>query len=211
MKRNEEGVIGVGMMITLAAIAGAIVIGLSLYGYAASIRNQALAWETDLNATYRSNEIELTTYSNTVLEQSGLARIKSEKINEVIRGALQGRYGDKGMQNGSMMTAIAEAYPDVRSLDIFDKILPTIASGREGMRNKQNLLIEKAQKYDYWRKEGIFRAWVLNGVYPSADLSIKVGERVVTGVEALNHLKEPLLNESTDKAFQTHRTEALIK
>ena len=210
MKR-DRGIVRLGAIVALGTIVAVLTVGFSLYGYAVNIRNQALAWETDLNATYRVNETELTAYTNTVVEQIGLAGAKSGKVNELVRAALEGRYGDKGFQSGTFANAIVEAYPDTKALDIYDKILPTIAAGREGIRNKQNLLVEKAQKYDNWRKQGIFRAWVLSGVYPSNDLSVKVGERTVTGLEALNQLKEPLINAATDTAFQTHRTEPLIK
>ena len=92
---------------------------------------------------------------------------------------------------------------------IYDKILPTVSAGREGIRNKQNLLIEKAQKYDNWRKQGAFRRWVLSGVYPSRDLKVKVGGRMLYGEEALEHLSEPITNSVTDEAFEKHKMEPL--
>jgi hypothetical protein len=152
----------------------------------------------------------MATYVNTFYEQTGLANLKSEKMNEFVRGALEGRFGDSPKSSDNLLfTAVAEAYPGTEGFSIYDKILPTVAAGREAMRNKQNLLIEKAQKFNYWRKQGIFRAWVLSGIYPSRDLQVKAGGRMLYGEEALNHLAEPITNVATDKAFETHQMEPL--
>ena len=52
----------VGVVLLIAIIIGALFVGLlGLYGYAVSIRNQALLWETDINAVYRSYENEMAT------------------------------------------------------------------------------------------------------------------------------------------------------
>lgn len=196
-------------IISLIIVSGLILVALTLYGYAVSIRNQALAWETDLNATYRSLETEMATYVNTFYEQTGLANLKSEKLNELIRNAVQGRYGDNPNESNLLFKAVAENYPATEALNIYDKILPTVSAGREAIRNKQNMLTEKAQKYNFWRKQGIFRAWVLSGVYPSRDLQVRAGDRTLFGEEALNQLSEPITNVTTDEAFQKHQMEPL--
>lgn len=206
---NNKGSGGIGLIITLVVLGGLLLTGISLYSYATSIRNQALAWETDLNTVYRSYENEMAAYVNTFYEQTGLAKLKSEKMNEYIRGAIQGRYGDKPDEGNLLFKAIHENYPDTKGFEIYDKIMPTISAGREALRNRQNLVIEKAQKYNYWRKEGIFRAWVLSGIYPSRDLMVKAGSRTLYAEEALNHLAEPITNMATDKAFETHQAEPL--
>jgi hypothetical protein len=206
---KRSGAISVALVVSLVVLVTLAAVGVSLYGYAASIRNQALAWETDLNSIYRSYENEMATYVNTFYEQTGLANLKSDKMNELIRNAMQGRYGDNPKEGNLLFKAVAEAYPSTDGLNIYDKILPTVSAGREALRNKQNMLIERAQKYNYWRKEGIFRAWVLNGMYPSRDLQIKVGGRMFYGEEALNHLSEPITNTITEDAFQKQKMEPL--
>jgi hypothetical protein len=52
---------------------------------------------------------------------------------------------------------------------------------------------------------------VLSGIYPSADLSIKVGGETLTGMDALTHLKEPVINAATEQSFQTHKAEPVIQ
>ena len=206
--KNEKGFSQLGILGLVAA--GALILGgISLYGYAVVIRNQGLMWETDLNTVYRSYETETATYVNTFYEQTGLANLKSEKMNQIIQDAMEGRYGENPQDGNLLFKAVSEAYPDLNALNIYDKILPTVQAGREGIRNRQNLVIEKAQKFNFWRKQGVFRAWVLSGVYPSRDLQVKVGGRTVYGEEALDQLSEPITNSITDEAFQKHKMEPL--
>ena len=200
---SQIGAVGTGLIVKLAVLGGLVLVALGLYNYAASIRNQALARETDLNATVRVEISERATYENTFYEQTGLANLKSEKMDSIIRNAIEGRYGDNPNQGQALLQAIAEAYPNTEGLDIYDKILPTISAGREAIRNKQNLRIEKAQAYNYWRKEGIFRAWVLSGIYPSRDLEFSIGDLKYYAVEALEKMAEPISTMAVNKSFKT--------
>ena len=207
--RKQKGAITTGLILLLAVVAALAVVGMSLYGYAVSINNQAVAYETRLSTEYRSVQVEVSNYVSTFYEQTGLAKAKSEKMDNIIRGAIEGRFGDDPKQGQALLNAVSEAYPDTKGLDIYDKILPTVAAGREGIRNKQNQLLDEARSYDSWRKQGVFRRYVLSGVYPSKDLSIKVGDRMIYAQEALDHLKEPVVTSSTSTAFETGKMEPL--
>ncbi len=88
-------------------------------------------------------------------------------------------------------------------MNIIDKIATGVQAGREAIRNKQNLRIERAQQYNYWRKEGIFRAWVLSGVYPSRDLTFKVGNQMYYAAEALEKMAEPISTANVNRAFES--------
>jgi hypothetical protein len=202
--RSQVGAIGVGLIIGLAILAVLLFAGLSLYGYATSIQREGLSWETDLNETTRVEVSERATYETGILEQTGLANLKSEKVNQVIRGALEGRFGEDGFKGGSFAAAITEAYPDLKSLDIYDKISPAIQAGREAIRNKQNLRIEKAQKYNFWRKEGLVRPKVLAWAgYPSENLTFKVGDRMYKAAEALEKMAEPISTANVNRSFES--------
>ncbi len=191
------------MIVTAGIFLAVLFTIIGLYGYASSIRNQALAWETDLNAVIRVEVSERATYETSITEQLGLSEDKSGKIKEITVSALEGRFGDNPKQENLLFQAIKEAYPSTEGLNIYDKILPAIQAGREAIRNKQNLRIEKAQAYNYWRKEGIFRAWVLSGIYPSHDLHFKTGNRDYYAAEALEKMAEPISTNAVNKTFET--------
>lgn len=202
-RRALSGSVGIGLIVTLAIVGGLVLAGFGFYSYAANVRNQALAWETQLNAVIRVEVSERATYENTFYEQTGLANLKSQKMDSIIRNALEGRYGDNPNQGQALLQAVAEAYPNTEGLNIYDKILPTVSAGREAIRNKQNLRIEKAQAYNYWRKEGILRAWILSGIYPSRDLEFSVGGVKYYAAEALEKMAEPISTAAVNKSFET--------
>ncbi len=176
---------------------------LGLYGYAVSIRNAALAWETDLNKVVRIEVSERATYETSIVEQLGLPEAKTSKIKEIVSAAMEGRYGDNPTQGKALLQVVTEAYPSTEGLNIYDKVLSSVQAGREAIRNKQNLRIEKAQAYNYWRKEGIFRAWLLSGSYPSQDLTFKVGNVTYYADIALDKMAEPISTANVNKAFET--------
>lgn len=200
-------------LVKLAVVGGILGVlaigGFGLYAYARDIRNQALQREAGLVATYKLNQTELTSYSTTFMEQVGIAGAKSDRISQVIQDAVTGRYGDQGFKGGQVAAAIVEAYPDVKSLDIYDKILPTIAAGREGFRNKQNLLIDQAREYDVWRKQGLLQSWILSGVFPSRDLKITAGSKTYYAQEALDKLSSPILTAGVAQTFESGVQEPL--
>lgn len=199
--RSEKGTVG---FIMFAVVAGVLVLGvLGFYQYAKSIRNTALGWETDLNKTVRIEVSERATYETSIVEQLGLSSLKAEKMKEIIRAAMEGRYGDNPNQGQALLQAIAEAYPGTEGLNLYDKIQPNISAGREAIRNKQNLRIEKAQAYNYWRKEGLIRAWVLSGVYPSRDLHFQIGNVDYYGADALGKMAEPISTADVNESFKT--------
>ena len=203
VRRSQSGVVGVGVLVTVGVL-GALAVGLlGFYAYASSVRNQALAWETDLNKAVRIEVSERATYATSVPEQLGVANLKGGKMKEIIVAAMEGRYGDNPQQGNALLQMVTEAYPGTEGLNIYDKILPAIQAGREAIRNKQNLRIEKAQAYNYWRKEGILRAWILSGIYPSRDLTFKIGDNNYSASDALEKMAEPISTESVNKTFET--------
>src|SRR3989344_200442 len=203
-RQLQVGAVGIGLL-GVFGVVGVLVVGLlGFYAYASSVRNQALAWETDLNKIVRVEVSERATYESTFYEQTGLANLKSEKMDAIIKNAIEGRYGDNPNQGQALLNAVSEAYPNMEGLNIYDKILPTIAAGREAIRNKQNLRIEKAQAYNYWRKEGLLlRPCILSQIYPSRDLNFRVGSTTYYAAEALEKMAEPISTAAVNKSFET--------
>ena len=198
--RSERGAVGV---VALAVIAAVVLGGVAFYSYAASVRNTALAWETDLNKVVRVEVSERATYETSIVEQLGLADAKKGAMKEIIAAGMEGRFGDNPKEGNLLFKAVVEAYPGTEGLNIYDKVLTGVQAGREGIRNKQNLRIEKAQAYNYWRKEGLLRPLILSGIYPSRDLTFKVGSTTYYAADALEKMVEPISTASVNKTFET--------
>lgn len=211
-KKNQAGSIGSGLAIVLAVFAVLVVCFVGIYGYAASIQREGLEWETDLNAAVRVEVSERATYETSIAEQLGLAEAKTDAIRGIIAAALEGRYGDNPNQGQALFQSVTEAYPGTEGTAIYDKILTGVQAGREAIRNKQNQRIELAQKYNFWRKEGLVRPWVLaRAGYPSADLTFKVGSTLYSGADALAKMAEPLSTADVNQSFESGVEKPVIK
>ena len=187
---------------------------LSLYGFVNSTRNEGIGLETQLNAQYLANQNELSTFVSSFYEQVGVANLKSAKMDEIITDAVKGRYegeGGGGYGQGSpFFSAIVESYPDVKGLDIYDKIVSFIQSGRESYKNKQDKLLDQMRAYDTWTKTGLVRSQVVATLgFPSENLEARVGTKVVTGVAAREQMLLIVTTSDTKKAYETGTMEPL--
>ena len=112
------------LIITGIIAAALLACVLGFYGYYNGLNTERVDQETTLSASYQSNQLELDTYVKTIKEAVGIANVKSDKIDQILRDAVSGRYGDsrqnldgsvpvKNGQGGSFISAIVEAYPDI--------------------------------------------------------------------------------------------------
>ncbi len=197
---------GKGLLVTLGVIA-AIAVGLfSLYGYVNNMRNEGIRMETTLNAQYLDNQNELSSFKSSFYEQVGVANLKSDKMDQIITDAVKGRY--EGKMNpgtgGAMFSAITEAYPDLKGqLDLYDRIVDFVRSGREAYKQKQSKLIGQLQAYDTWRQEGLIKSMFLGHFFPSQALTARIGTSVTHGQAALDQMYVIVLTSDTKKAYET--------
>lgn len=213
--RSMYGGAKVALVVALVVL-GAVGVGLlSLYGFVNSTRNEGIGLETQLNAQYLANQNELSTFVSSFYEQVGVANLKSAKMDQILTDAVKGRYegkdgGGYGQGSSPFFSAIVEAYPDVKSLDIYDKIVSFIQSGRESYKNKQDKLLDQMRAYDTWRKSGLVRSQVVATLgFPSENLEARVGTNVVRGVAAREQMLLIVTTSDTKKAYETGTMEPL--
>lgn len=194
-----------------AGIAAVILIGiLGIWGAVNSIRNEAIRYETTLSAEYQANQNHLSAFISEFKETVGIADRKTDQLDRVLANAVTGRYGEDGFSaNGALFSAITEAYPDLRGLDTYDKVIDTIRAGRADFKNRQDGLLDKLRAYDNWRKQGIFRSWALGQWAPSDNLVARVGDQRLTGPEALEKMYDIVLIGDATRAYETGEMEAL--
>lgn len=201
-------------IVKLAIIAGLLLVGFGIYGWSNSLRSEGIRYEYSLSAQYESNQNELSAYISSFYEQLGIANKKTAALDSVLTHAVQGRYGENGFSaNGAFFAAVKEAYPDLSTnLNLYDKILDHVKSGREAFKGKQDLLIDKARVYKVWVNDGIIRQAVVHQIlgFPTHNLEARVGGKVVArGQDALDKIQEIIMTNSTADAFQTGRQEPL--
>lgn len=208
--RNSKGIVAIALVIALSLFATLVGLGLVLYGYANSLRTDDVNWSTQLNAQYLSNQNYLSNYVSGFYEQLGLVKYKSEKMNQILLDYAKAR-GEKGAVGQAFLAAVVEAVPDIKGLNIADKMLVYVQAGREGYRAVQDKLLDMLKSYDAWRQDGYIQSWIIANVIgaPSERLEARIGDKVLRGKEARDKMYTIVLTSDTKKAYETGTMEPL--
>lgn len=215
MVKNRPGKGMMVMVIGLVIMAMVALVGVSLYEYTNSVRNEGIGHELSLSAQYQDNQNELSTFISNFREQMGISERKSEKIHDILVGAVKGRYesqnGNVGYGKGSpFFSAIMEAYPDLKGLDMYDKVASLVSSGREAYKAKQSKLLDQLRAYDNWRKQGFVRSWLVNQLgFPSDNLEARIGTKVSRAKDARDQMYLIVLASDAKNAYETGTLEPL--
>ena len=205
------------LIITGIVAAALLACVLGFYGYYNGLNTERVDQETTLSASYQSNQLELDTYVKTIKESVGIANVKSDKLDQILRDAVSGRYGDtkdgvRNGQGGAFMSAIVEAYPDIKGqLDIYDRIVDKVFAGREGFKAKQNSMLAAIAKYEAWTHTGLVQSFIIKNVIgcPTDLLEARVGTNVKHGRAALDQMKLVVTSGSTNDAFNSGKDDAI--
>lgn len=197
-----------------ALLVAALVVGVSVYGYVNKLRNDGIRQENNLTATYNNNQNVLSSVTLTVQETLGVADRNSERLEEILTSAVQGRYGEMTPgTGGEMFSAITEAYPDLTiSSEAYTRVQDAVISGRAEFKGQQSLLLDKIQAFDNWREEGFLRSSIVSSLgFPSDRLVARgANGESLYGQEALNKMRQLVLDERTVGDFESGTTEPLI-
>lgn len=201
-------------------IAGAIVLLLFIFiaSFVSSInstRNTLIQKEQSLVGEYKANQNELSTYTNQVKESLGVADAGNDKVGQILKDAISGRY-DGNMQpgiGGSMFSAISEAYPDLtKNTDMYAKVQDQVIAGRNQYKNTQNKLIDRARDYETWIQSDLMRSFIVKNVLgaPTNELKINIGQTTLRGQDALDKLSQPIMSSDAVKSYDTGVSDPVI-
>lgn len=215
--RSKMGCFGTTVGIVLGGIAlVAVLLVVLLFSKFNGINNEGVKKETTLSAQYSDNQNELSAQTLKIKESLGIADIKSDKMDQILKDAVQGRYQQGSSANGAvdggkLFSALTEAYPDLAGLNIYDKLLDTVNAGREAFKNKQTKLLDMARDYNTWLNTGLINKRLISMAgFPGPNLKARVGDRVVTGQAALDEMERIITDADTQKAFTTGTQAPLI-
>lgn len=207
---KNKAVVGIGITLLV------LVIGVfSTLGYVNGVRNTGIEYENSLNAQYQSNQNELSTYILQFNETLGIADKQSAELNSILVEAVKGRY-DGAMEpgdEGSMFSAISEAYPDLTAnTAMYARVQDLVVSGRNAYKNDQDLLLDKIRVYETWTDTGLFKSVVVNSLgFPSDRLEARIGTDVVRGDDALDRMKTLVLTDAAVEAYGDGTQKPLIE
>jgi len=193
-----------------------IILGFSIYGKVNSINTDGVRMETALNAQYKDNQNELSSYILKFNESLGIADRQSNKLNEIITEAVKGRYdNDTSLQpgtGGAMFSAITEAYPDLTaSTESYAKVQDLVVSGRDAYKNKQSKLLDQIRDYQTWQNTGLIQRQVIENMgFPSKTLKVTDNGVTYTGEEALERMERIVLTDQAVEAYETGTQDPLL-
>lgn len=198
------------------AVVALVVIGLGVSGYNFfnTLNTERVTRETSVSAAYQESQLELDTYVKQIKESVGIANVKSDKLDQILRDAVSGRYGDskadaagnKNGQGGSFFSAVVEAYPDLKGqLDVYDKIVDKVFTGREAFKTKQTELRRQVADYERWINTGLVQSIMIKKVIgaPTDLLEARIGKNVKTGRAALEQMKLLVTSGRTNDNFES--------
>lgn len=193
-----------------------IILGASIYGKVNNINTDGVRMETALNAQYKDNQNELSSYILKFNESLGIADRQSNKLNEIITEAVKGRYdNDTSLQpgtGGAMFSAITEAYPDLTaSTESYAKVQDLVVSGRDAYKNKQSKLLDQIRDYQTWQNTGLIQRQVIENMgFPSKTLKVTDNGVTYTGEDALERMERIVLTDQAVEAYETGTQDPLL-
>ncbi len=204
---TPKGIIG-----GLAAIMAVIVLisGISEY---VGTRNTGRELEIGLTKQFKTVQINYGQFRMQIHDELGIAREKRDAIDKIIVDAVAGRYNADGKENdvtagvdrGKLFSAIKEAYPDLEGLKIYDKILDHIQAGRKRFAAEQVQLADQVARYNTWRTTGwLLHPWMVEKLgFPSGNLEVQIGDKHLTGSQALEKMNVVIVGGDTQQVFDT--------
>lgn len=204
-----------GLVIGGAIAALLLIIVVSFISSVNGTRNTLIQKEQSLVAEYKSNQNELSTYTNQITESLGVADAGNDKVGQILKDAISGRY-DGNMQpgtGGAMFSAISEAYPDLTAnTAMYSKVQDQVVAGRNAYKNTQNKLIDRARDYETWIQSEWLRSFIVKNILgaPTENLKITIGQNTLRGQDALDKLSQPILSNSAITSYETGVTDPLI-
>lgn len=202
-------IVGIGLALFLVI---ALLVGFTKFN---GLRNQAVSKEAALIAQYQDNQNELSTYILQFKESMGVAAKGSERLEAILVEAIKGRY-DGNMSpgtDGSMFSAIAEAYPDLTATtESYAKVQDLVVSGRNAYKNKQTKLLDMIRDYETWRETDLINSFIIRNWVgaPTDRLKVTVDGEDFIGEAALAKISQIVLTRDAIDAYSTGEMDALI-
>jgi hypothetical protein len=150
------GTMKVGKGLIAGVVGGVLVIALIIgfFGVKVGVQNSGLRQEKQIVELNNSNTIQLNQYVASLKEQVGIANVKSNALDKVLKDAVSSQFSQSQLSDpqakGSLFSALQEAYPNV-DLSIYDKIVTFVQGQRQDYALLQKQLQSMLANFDTWR------------------------------------------------------------
>jgi len=181
------GAIGAGLVVLF------LIIGFMIHQSVISKGNQL---ESELSSDYADGANYLSNCVNKTKQAANVANAQTAALDKILQDAVAGRYGTGAEINDkALLGAIVEAYPDLSGLsNTFQDVLATITGCQDDFRDKQSDIQDGVRKFNSWRTGSWTVRTFGGGSFPNDNLYIAIGDEELTGQEALNKIRKPIVD-----------------
>lgn len=152
----------------LVGFAGVAVAAVLLAGNVIMISNDAIVQEEAIEATFNNNKNILSQYTTRIGELAQIPAMARDDLQEVLQGAMEGRYGENGSQ--AAVQLIVENYPGKVDPSLYSNIQNEISAGRRKFEENQKRLIDQKRVYNQ-KLRFFWSGFVLKALgYPKKDM-----------------------------------------
>ena len=124
--------------------------------------------ENQLEATWTDNQNVLSAYTLKIHDMVQVTDMMRDDLNEVIGGALAGRYGENGSQ--AIFQMLTEDNPTVDP-GLYNRLQQVMEAGRNEFRVSQTRLIDQRRSYETNLGYLVKGFWLERAGYPKIDLA----------------------------------------
>jgi RNase P protein component len=195
--------------ISLLVIAGLVFVGGTWgAGEYTDTRNEGRGLELALTARYKEVMTKYDQDRSVALDDLHIAGNKRDGLDQILRAGIETRkFAGAGgaVDRNAIISAVREAYPDLKQLGIYDKIADFVVKMRKSFAASQTQLAGEIQKYNSWRTTGslLHPLWVSVAGFPSKSLEIKLGAKTFTGAAALDKMSTVVMSGDSQVIFDT--------
>jgi hypothetical protein len=202
-------------MFFIAFAASVALIGATQVDTYVSARNEGRDIELHLTARYKEVMSKYDQDRSTALDNFKIAGAKRDGLDQLLRTAIEGRgfAGAGGAVNrGAFISAVKEAYPDLKQLGIYDKIADFVVGMRKRFGEQQSQLATEIQRYNQWRTTGsLLHPFFVSLIgFPGSSLEIRIGGTIYHGQAALAKMSTVVMTGDSQQIFDQSTDQPLF-
>lgn len=117
------------------------------------------------------------------------------------------------LDRNKFISVVHEAYPQLGGLNIYDRLFVEVQAMRTVFAADQGKLHDMVRAYDLWRTTGgLFQPLLVEWIgFPSKRLEIRIGQKVLTGPEALDKLSRAIISTSVQEIFESGKDRPITR
>ena len=186
---------------TLIALAVGAVVIIGIASTLISGYNGAISSEQSVIGQYKANENLLGQYTLQVMESMQVADAYKDGVKDVVKAAIEGRYGPDGSK--AVLQFIKEQNPTLDPA-LYTNVQDIITTKRNEFQHKQDELISRCQTYQTTLRS--FPSNIVLGLFNFPrmdDAPPALKKELATGKERLDKICTPIVSAQARNAFDS--------